>query len=210
MPLIIDYTPQHLESGESNPDWMSMRLGRPSSSNASKIVTSTCKISGQRDKYFKALIDQRMKGRFQPNFKSWRMREGNIAEDDSKTHFEFTYNVKITQVGCVFYDESKKFLSSPDGLILEWDEGFETKDADWDIHEDRIKSNTADASHWCQCQMGMLCTGYKAWNYRSYSDGMRPLDIKINRDEKYISMLHRELDKLCIQLDAKERQLRSL
>ena len=60
-----------------------------------------------------------------------------------------------------------------------------------------------------QCQMGMLCTGYREWWYHSHHDEMPPVELVITRDEAYISFLHRQLNEFCQALDEKEAEYRS-
>jgi len=184
------------EAPQGSPEWLALR-DRPSASNASKILTSTGKLSAQRDKYLNTLAGQRVSGRIETGFKSASMIEGNEKEADSRLHYELMNNVTITEVSCVFPDENRRYLCSPDGLIMDQETGFETKNACFDVQINRLKKRRPDPEHWAQMQMGMLTTGWSKWIYQSYCEGLPTLTLTIERDPKYCAALKAELDKFC-------------
>ena len=202
--MIIDYTPQ------GTPEWMALRLGKPSASRASEIYTMTGVVSKSRIPYMEELAWEAITGTNEETYKSKDMQAGNDKEGDSRAEFEWSHDVVLTQVGCVFYDDAKLFLASPDGLILPWEEGFETKNAKRSVQSKVLHDRKPDPDHWCQMQMGMLCTGYKAWWYQRYCFQLPTLTLKIPRDEKYISALHHELDVFCVQLEQTVERFRNL
>lgn len=192
--------------------WFEIRLARPSASRASEIYTMTGVVSKSREAYLEELAWEKILGTKEDGYKSSAMAAGNAAEEQASNEFSADFGgVELTTVGCVFYDEDKRFLASPDRLILDWKEGFETKLATQrKIQKARLLSKKPDPDHWCQVQMGMLCTGYKAWWYQSYHSEIKPMRIKIMRDEKYISELHRQIDIFLVDLEKTVARLREL
>lgn len=186
---------------QGDPEWYELRKGRPSASKAACILTSTSKVSKQREKYLYTLAGQRVSGRIEESYRNSHMDRGSENEEMSRSHFEFTHDVDITQVAVVYPDEEKKYLCSPDGLIYEWEEGFETKDAIFSVQIARLKANKPDPEHFCQMQMSLLICGYDYWNYQSFCENLPPLTLKVGRDKEYISSLRQELDRFCDELD---------
>jgi hypothetical protein len=202
--MIIDYTPQ----GE--PAWFELRRGKPSASRFSEIITSKGEPSKSRQAYLYDLSGQRVSGRIEETFKSARMQSGNDNESKSRMDFEFSQNVTVDQVGCIFPDEDRRYLASPDGLILSREEGFETKDACFKVQIERLKKGTLPAEHFHQVQGSMLVSGYKHWWFTSYCEGLPSLTLPIPRDEKFIDTLKHALDDFCKDLDDTVEWLRSL
>ena len=190
-----------LDCIQNSPEWDAARLGIVTSSSFNKIITTTGGVSKQREKYLYTLAGQRVSGRIEETYKNADMSRGNENEEKSRSHFEYIHDVDISQVAVVYPDEEKRYCCSPDGLILEWGEGFETKDAIFSIQIARLKAHKPDPEHLCQMQFSMAVCGYKAWWYQSFCDGLSPLTLKIKRDEKYISALQKELDAFCTELD---------
>ena len=201
--MIINYSKQ----GE--PEWFEARTGRPSASRFSEIITSEGALSKSRQAYLYELAGQSVSGRIENGFKSRRMIEGNENEAKARDYFEFANNVTVTQVGCCFYDDMR-FLASPDGLILEKEEGFETKDASFKVQIERLKKGTLPSEHFHQVQGSMLVTGYNYWWFQSYCEGLPALILKIKRSEQFISLLHKAIDGFCKELDTTVKWLGSL
>jgi hypothetical protein len=192
----------HTEVQQGTPEWFALRLGKPSASKAACILTSTGKVSAQRDKYIRELAGQRVSGRIEPTYKNAYMDEGHEKENDSRLEYEIMNNVEVTQVACVFPDENRRYLCSPDGLILSQQRGFETKNAIFSIQIERLKRRRPDPEHFCQVQASMLVCDYPEWIYQSYCEGLPTLTLVIKKDLEYCVRLKHELDKFCDELDA--------
>jgi len=61
------------------------------------------------------------------HYKSNRMGEGLLWEDESRTLYELTHSVEVRRVALCYRDEEKKYHISPDGLILEKKEVLKQK-----------------------------------------------------------------------------------
>jgi len=206
--MIIDYTEQ------GTAEWFDIRRGKPSASRFSEIITSKGETSKSRQAYLYDLAGQIVSGRIEETFKSARMLAGNENEHKSRSDFEFSRNVTVTQVGCCFPDEDMRYLCSPDGLIIDLsrhhEKGFETKDACFKVQIERLKKNALPSEHFHQVQGSMLVTGYKSWFFQSYCEGLPSLTLEIHRDEKFISQLQLALDDFCTELNETVEWLRSL
>ena len=64
MPIIID----NIQQGSD--DWFKEKLGKPSASNASKILTNNGTPSTQRTSYLYELVAERITGKREENYKN--------------------------------------------------------------------------------------------------------------------------------------------
>lgn len=203
MPIIIDSYKQN------SPEWDKARLGIPTGSNFGKILTATGKISDSREKYMKQLAGEAVSGRKEENYQSYLMKQGSLMEAESRDVYAMENEIEIRQVALVYKDERRAFSASPDGLI-DTDGGFETKNCKFDIQIDRLFANRMIVTHIPQCQGGLYVCEREYWIFRSYCSGLPSLNIRIYRDEKYISRLEEELERFCYELVVMIKRLKEI
>lgn len=177
---------------QGQPEWYDLKLGVVSASNFKKIVTSKGDRSKQREKYLYELAGERITGERANNYKNEHMERGNEREAESRKAFEFFHETHIEQVGFVFLDEDRDIGCSPDGLI-DTCSGFETKDAAPHVQVERLEKNWKGTEHFQQVQGCLYVTDRTSWHLRSYSRGIKPIDILFSRDEEFIRKLAVEL-----------------
>lgn len=199
MSIVIDSVKQ------GSDEWMALRLGIPTASNFGSIITATGGRSATWDKYLDKLATERVTGRRESPWELSAFKRGKEMEPESRLAFEWTYNRQVTQVGFVFQDERKRFGCSPDGLV-DWTggpikEGFETKDAKCSVQLKRLEVGTLPSEYHRQVQGSIYVCEAERWHFRSYCSGMRPLDVIVERDDKFISKLGVELEAFCDELD---------
>ena len=128
--------------------------------------------------------------------------KGNERECDSRNHYALTYGVEIRQVGFVFLDEKKRVGCSPDGLIDSMKMGFETKNKDSRVQLDQLVDGWSwKADHYHQCQAGIWICNLDAWALRSYSRGIQPIDVIVERDDEFIRRYAELVEKFIFGLD---------
>jgi len=103
---------------QNTSEWDAERSkGRPTASNASKILTSEGKKSKTWRTYMDSLIAQR-RGRVEPpGWKSEAMENGHLQEQESIDAYEFLTGREVTLVGMLISDEICA-SASPDGLVM--------------------------------------------------------------------------------------------
>jgi len=195
-PVIIPYD----DAPQGSNEWISIRLGIPTSSEFSKIIKANGDRSESRGKYLEELVDERLTGMQANPFQSSAMKRGNLMEPESRETFEFEYDLEVEQVSFVYGDDRKRYGCSPDGLIG-GNAGFETKDAKSRIQHERLLANKLPSEHFHQVQGCLWVCQREIWYYRSYCRGMRPLTILVERDEKFIKSLSIEIEAFCDELD---------
>ena len=203
MPIIIN-----CEQGSEI--WKETRLGIPTASNFSKILTATEKVSASREAYMIELACEAVSGRAEENFQSFRMKEGNRLEEESAQVYAMNHeDLDVYPVGFVFKDERRMFGCSPDRLV-DTNGIFETKDAKFTIQYDRLKKGTMVTEHIPQVQGEIFCCDREWGDFQSYCSGLPVLCIRNYRDEAYISRLSEELERFCYDLANMINSLKSL
>ena len=178
--------------------WFSEKLGRPSASRASEIVTSggkakNYKVSNSLDAYIDELAWERVLGTREKGYKNDAMDAGSDNEDRARAAYELVTGLEIAQVGCVYRDDKKDVLCSPDGLIWYIEEGWENKYATKrNVQTKRLRlaqSGLIEGNHFCQCQFSCWVCDWGAWRYQSYHDTLPAVRLRIERDDNYIKLL---------------------
>ncbi len=185
--------------------WLNEKVGKPSASNASKIVTNAGKQSKQREGYLYELAGERITGKKEEGYSNKNMEVGIERELESRTYYEIINDVDVAEVGVIYKDEEKKFLCSPDGLVLkpgaEPHLGLEMKNVIPKTQVKYLLTNTLPSEYLSQIQFSLYITGFKFWDFLSYVPGMKPLIIRVERDENFLTSLEFELSLFCKELD---------
>lgn len=187
--------------------WFQEKLGKPSASNASKIITNNGKPSKQREGYLYELVSQRLSGKHEETYSNRNMEIGIEREEESRNLYEMLHEVEVEEVGVVYPNEKKEYLCSPDGIINR-EYGLEMKNVIGKTQVKYLVKGELPPEYFSQVQMSMLVTGFKRWDFFSYFPGIKPFIIRVKRDEKFIKLLEVELSLFCKDLVELENKLR--
>ena len=182
--------------GQNTPEWDKLRIGNPGASSVHRIITTKGQPSESAGKYLLELFDEIILNRKTPTYSNYRMQEGILYEDDSIKDYEFKNGIEIQRVALCYKDDKKLFHISPDGLMPELKQGFETKDALPHVQAERLEQGTLPTNAFSQIQMSLYVTGYDSWIYQSYCRNMPPLTLTVYPDKEFIKKLEGELYKL--------------
>ena len=127
-----------------------------------------------------------------------------LAISDIVTRF-----IMPSLVGLCYLDEHRNFSCSPDGLVGE-DGGLEIKCPLIHTHVEYLLDGKLPTKYVQQVQGSMLISGRKWWDFMSYYPGLKPLVVRVERDEKFIAKLKDELNKFCFELKAIVQKLKEL
>lgn len=197
-----------LDHEQGSDEWFASRLGRPSASMFSKLITSAGKPSTSADKYINELIAERLNGVRVPIYVNEHMERGTRLEPEAREHYEFITEQKVTEYGFIL-DDSEEFGCSPDGLIVNSvtpnffcgsyyrnHGGLEIKCPADSTMIGYHRDNKSFITKYKQQIMGcMMITGAKWWDLMAYSETLPHLLIRVERDEEYIEKLAAEIDK---------------
>lgn len=180
-------------------EWIQEKIGKPSASNASRIITNSGKPSTQREGYLYELAGEALRGKKEEGYKNRNMEIGNEREDESRKLFEIIKDVEVEQVGVIYKDDKKQFLCSPDGLINR-EEGLELKNVLPKTQVKYLLNDKLPSEYFGQIQMSLFITGFKCWWFMSYVDEIRPLIIRCEPDADFQIKLRVQLELFCSEL----------
>jgi len=103
-----------LEQGTT--EWLQARLGCPSGSGFSKIITSSGTPSSSAETYINQLIAECITGESTFVQKTEWMERGNELEPIARMNYELETDNEVTEVGFCMHDTLKCGVS-PDGLV---------------------------------------------------------------------------------------------
>jgi len=183
---------EKLEQGSE--EWFQLRKGRITASDFDKILTPTGLLSKSSQKYLQKLVrecvcDDPMQ--FIGNkYTEW----GCVMEDEARQHFSEVMGLDVVEVGFVNRADNAPIGCSPDGLIVDVNSenmvsssvylgGLEIKCPQVDKHVDHLLGGVMPDEHKLQVHGSMAVTGLPYWYFMSYFPGLKPLILKIERDE---------------------------
>lgn len=193
---------------QGSDEWKKFRIGIPTASNFSKIITSKGEPSKQAQKYMYQLAGERVSGIREESYQNANMERGIQMEAEAIEFYELVTGSKVLPCGIGFCDEKRLYAASPDGLV--GDDGcVEIKCPIMSTHVEYLLDNKLPTEYFQQVMEQLLVTGRKWVDFVSYYGGLRPLIIRVERNEVFIESLRSELQKFCIELDKITEQIRA-
>lgn len=181
-----------LDIEQGSDAWHKARIAIPTASNFDKIITPTGKASTQARKYMLTLAVEAVTGLREESYQSSAMLRGVELEPQARAFYEFTTGNQVEKTGFIFNDE-KSFGCSPDGLV--GDDGLiEIKCPLAHTIAEYLLDGEAPSEYVPQIQGQLLITGRKWTDFLAYFPNLKPLLIRVERDEVYIAKLKELLD----------------
>lgn len=199
MPILVDI-PQRSQ------EWLAAICGNVGASSISNIITTKGEPSKSRDDYMYTLAAERITGRSEVGFTTQAMLNGIERESEARILFEMAHDVEVKQVGLIYKDDRKLCHCSPDGLIGD-KEGFEVKNPMSKNHCKYLLANKLPTEYICQIQFSLYVSERESWWFMSHYPGLKPLILKVERDEVWIGKCERELNAFNEELDEMVRRL---
>ncbi len=184
---------------QGSEEWFAVKCGVPSASDFEKIVTVKGEQSKQREKYLYQLAGERITGKSEETYTNGNMQRGKELEDEARKLYEFNSKHKTIQVGFCL-NEKPKYGCSPDGLIGK-DGLLEIKCPILTTQVNYLINKTFPLDYFQQTQGQLLVTGRKWLDFISYCPGMKPLIIRVKRNNEFLVKLEAELKLFCLDLD---------
>jgi hypothetical protein len=185
---------RNVEQGSE--EWLALRLGIPTCSDLSKIITSSGDISKQLNDYAYELASDMLIDQLEEGFKSEWMERGNRIEDEARKVYEQHTFSEVTEVSFI---RNNDFGYSPDGLIGE-DGLIEIKCPKKATHMKYLTDKKLPSKYKAQCQGGLLASNRRWCDFISYNPNFREpysiFIIRVFREEKFIDNLKVALDKV--------------
>ena len=196
---------QILQADQGTQEWLDARLGRPSASQFSKLITTAGKPSASADEYINILIAERILGESEPIYVNEWMQRGTELEPEARAMYELMHSVDVEEVGFIL-DDSGEFGCSPDGLIGE-DGGVEFKCPAPKNHIAWSRKDVCPSKHYAQVQGCLYITGREWWDFMSYHPEMKPFIVRVERDEEFIEKLAEQISLAVEEIKSEVRNL---
>ena len=194
-----------LEAEQGTQEWLDARLGRPSASQFSKLITTSGKPSASADDYISEMIAERITGESEPIYVNEWMQRGTELEPEARATYEFIHGVDVNEVGFIL-DDSGEFGCSPDGLVGD-DGGVEFKCPAPKNHIAWSRKGVCPSKHYAQVQGCLYITGREWWDFMSYHPEMKPFIVRVERDEKFIEKLAEQISLAVEEIKSEVRNL---
>jgi hypothetical protein len=186
--------------------WYDARRGNPTASSFSKLITSTGKRAASADAYIDELVAEKITGesKFIPTTAA--MQHGIDTEPEARDLYSFLRDVEVIEIGLCLHD-SIDAGASPDGLV--GDDGLlEVKCPQPHTMVKYLRENRLPPEYRAQV-MGQLWICEREWcDFLAYHPKMKPLLIRVERDEEFISALAEIVTEAVESIDANFKQLR--
>lgn len=188
---------------QNTPEWIVDRVGSPTASNASSLITSKAAASTSMHGYAEKLARELFTGRQEAaSFEgSKATKRGHEYEPSARKWLAFDHGLKIPQVGFCKVDDGK-YGCSPDGLIdpiiiegkIKGCKGLvEFKCQEDKGHHETLmywkKHGKAPSTNLAQTHMQMLVTGAQYCLLTHYHPELPSLVVRIERDPMFDAAL---------------------
>jgi hypothetical protein len=191
-----------LDHEQGSPEWLAARLGKPSASMFSKLITQTGKPSSSAHDYVTELIAERLTGKSEPFHVTEWMERGTALEPEAREAYEFISGNDVIETGFIL-DTSFEFGCSPDGLILEGESlgGLEIKAPKSKTMVSYLMNPQVGVKkYWQQIQGCMWITKRDWWDFFAYHPEMPHVLVRVERDEEYIAKLAIEVQRAVAEI----------
>lgn len=189
---------QIIDVEQGSPEWYAARLGIPTASAFSTILSSNkeAKDKKTRTEYMRKLAGEIVTGEPMESYSNVHMERGKVQEDEARDLYAFMQDCDPQRVGFILNGERG---CSPDSLIGE-DGGLEIKAALPHIQIDRLLRGTLPAEHKAQVQGNIWLCERKWWDFCSYCPKLPLLVVRVMRDDDYIADLSKAVDQFNSEL----------
>lgn len=169
---------------QGSEEWHKLRLGVPTASNFSKVMTpKTMKMSASADKFIASLIGEKLSPYLPERaetFTNRAMQWGQQTEDEARRFYAMERNVTPTNGGFCLTD-CGRLGSSPDFLV--GDDGCgELKCPEAGTHVGWLLDGGLPDDHKVQVHGHLIVTGRAYCDFMSYSIGLPPLLVRVEPD----------------------------
>ncbi len=184
---------------QGSDEWLAARLGRPSASMFSKLITTKGKSSTQAGGYINKLAGERLSGESEAFYTNEHMVRGTELEPEAREVYEFITGNDVLEVGFIV-DPNFEYGCSPDGLIGT-DGGIEIKCPAattmmkyYQDNEELVKA------YYQQIQGCMWVTKRDWWDAFAYHPKMKHVLVRVPRDDAFIAKLAVEVEAAVIEI----------
>ncbi len=178
---------------QGTPEWFQARLGIPTASEFSRIITAAKgDLSKSAGKYAAALVAETLLGRpLEKAGGTFAMNRGTLLEPFAREQYAADTGVEVREVGFVTTDDGR-VGASPDGLIVGQRGGLEIKCTMDETHMGILFDGPGD-DYRQQVQASLAICELEYWDLYCWHPNLPPLATRFTRDEPYIAKMRTAL-----------------
>jgi hypothetical protein len=186
-------------------EWWAIRLGIPTASRASEIITAARgSLSASSKPYISELIAERLGLDTPSDVNTGWMQRGSELEDEALRFFTFETGLAVSQVGFITNEDGTAGCS-PDSLIDDgaakdmphFVAGLEIKCPMAKTHISYLIDGTLPDIYKQQVHFSLAVTQLPFWYWMSYHPELDPLIVTVERDD-YTAKVEKALDQFVI------------
>lgn len=197
-----------IDHEQGTQEWLNSRLGCPSGSGFSNLITATGKPSTSAEAYINQLIAEKLTERTtEVKVNEW-MQRGTELEPLARQYYELSTGLEVQEVGFCKHDTMECGVS-PDGLVGE-DGGLEIKCPAPHTHVKYLRDDKLPVVYKQQVMGCLWITGREWWDFVSYHETMPVLQVRVYRDEDYIAKLEDHVLAACETIEYETERLRNM
>ena len=198
-----------INCAQGSREWEEARLGIPTASAFSRIVTPTGKLSAQREGYLGELLAEWVLGEPIHEFQTEWMERGKLLEPDARAYYAFQRDAEVETVGFIYRDEDRQAGCSPDGLV--GDDGLiELKCPMAGKHLVYLSRGVCPKEYVGQVQGQLWVTGRLWCDFMSFHPGLPPFILKVEPDPKFQAALDDHMPTFIAEILEGRERLREL
>lgn len=198
-----------LDLEQNTPEWHQARLGIPTASMMSSIITSTGKPSTSAKTYMNQLLADWYAGKPVDNWEGNKFTEiGHEREKEVIDLYQFITDNPVQQVGFCFKDDKREVGCSPDGLV--GDNGlFEQKNPKGSTMIKYLLDGKPPTEYRVQVQAQLWITGRDWCDFMVQHPDLGHKKWTIERDEQFITTMSGMVSKFNTEMLEKRKKLES-
>ena len=182
---------------QGTPEWFRLRMGVPTASRFGEVYTATGKASASAENYMYSLLAEIVSNEPGESFSNAATEWGHEMEPRAVSAYEMLEGRSMEVIGFVTNDEGT-IGCSPDRMNLE------IKCPSLKTHLKYLVDGKCPTKYIPQVQGCMFVCEQDHWDFMSYHPDARPLIVRVERDDDYITELSKHLNQFIGKLnDAK-------
>jgi len=198
----------HSDIKQGDVDWLILRSGKITASEADKLVTPTGKVGegkGVKTYMIEKLCEAWIGGPLPKIVGSFDLEQGQILEEYARPAFTLETGIDVTECAFITGDDDR-LGCSPDGITGDGG-GLELKCPALPNHIRYLLDGKLPEQYIVQVQFSMFVTGYPHWYFSSFRRNFPCLVLKIEPDAKYQAAFKIAVDEFWEMFDAAMKRL---
>ena len=194
-----------IEFEQGTEEWLNARLGIPTASNFSKILTASGKRSAQLEGYVNQLVSEKLTSEPAFKFTSDAIERGIELEPHARLSYIHETGRNVDLIGLCLLDDIDAG-ASPDGLVE--DGLIEIKCPLGHTMIDYLDNPGLPGNYKPQVQGQLWVTGREWCDFYAWHPDMISMLIRVERDEEYISLLEELVEEVVNSVNVKYEKYR--